>query len=189
MFAQIENDKIIKYPIFEKELREEICSNVVLPKNLDECEYLINLNILKVINKDKPSIDEKTQYIEEGLPEIIKTFCIQNWVIKDYSKERIQEIQFEYNKEIKQTIDSMVYRYTNTIIENLGYKNAETLCSFYNSFNIKFKNESKSFLKWRDEVWEKALSIQEDILNEKYNLLEYNSFISELPEFILYDQF
>ena len=86
MFAQIENNEVIKYPIPIEELRL-MYSGTSIPSSLEAIDIE---GIVFVDEKDIP-YDEKTQYIEEGMPILSDGKWVRSLTVVDKTDEQMQQ--------------------------------------------------------------------------------------------------
>ncbi len=185
MFALIENGIVTKYPVDDIRLRKEFCSEVILPVNLQGCEYLVEQGWVQVEVTNRPQYDELTEYIVEDIPIFVDNVWIQSWLVKKYDIEIItnkeQEIFKQKINEIIQVVDNLI----NKTAIDLQYDSKESLCTYVNSTIPKFNHEANIFIVWRDNVWAKCLEIQNDVMNGIRVLPTIEELLLELPKMVL----
>lgn len=95
-----------------------------------------------------------------------------NWYVKGYApiqplEEKIKITYKEYNKNIEDMLDNFA--------RTREYKDIESVCSYYNSINEKFRNEAIYCSRMRDEIYTKCY----ELLNEYLPKIESDEI--EIP--------
>ena len=89
MYARIENDIIIKYPMSLFELKKEfpdINFGLIISN-----ELLNTLNVVVINESSKPTYNENTQKIIESAPELIDGQWTQQWSIVDLTEQELED--------------------------------------------------------------------------------------------------
>lgn len=96
MFVKIVNNKVFQFP-YSKELLKKDNLNTSFPKNMST-DALASWGVYPVIEGSKPTIDDKTQYLQQAdIPILIDG----NWVLPYEAVTRSDSEQLAYNNKIK----------------------------------------------------------------------------------------
>jgi len=106
-----------------------------------------------------------------------------NWYVKGYApiqplEEKIKIIYKEYNKNIEDMLDNFA--------RTREYKDIESVCSYYNSTNEKFRNEAIYCSTIRDEIYTKCYELMNTyipkIKNGEIEIPTWEEIKALLPE-------
>lgn len=184
IFARIDKDNVIEYPVSDKELRK-LYGDVCLPVDLNNCDYLESNGWVIIIDCDKPSFDSITQYCIESIPKLIDGIWHQSWIVNDYDDKTIASNRIEQQQQIRQELNSIVTQHIDATARLLGYESRLSICTYLTSNVIQFKNEAEAFISWRDSIWESCLQIQNDVLSGTRLPPNDKTILAELPVFSL----
>ena len=65
---------------------------------------------------------------------------------------------------IKKMLTQAVQDWMDTTVQENGYDNIFTACSYANSTNTKFRAEAEACIAWRDRVWEYCYAALDEVI-------------------------
>ena len=84
-------------------------------------------------------------------------------------------------KEIQKMLTDGVQAYMDAKVQERGYDNIHTACSYANSTDEVFKMEGTACLAWRDSVWRKCYNILAEVKAGTRPIPTLEEVIAELP--------
>ena len=85
-------------------------------------------------------------------------------------------------KEIEKYFMDRIQEYMDNKAKSYGFDNIVTASTYIDSKVERFKNDSRALLDWRDNTWDKAYTILEDVLTEKREIPTLEDLLKELPQ-------
>lgn len=79
----------------------------------------------------------------------------------------------KYKKAILQLLDD--------VAQEKNYNNQHSIVSYVNSTNVDWANDAMIYIRWRDNVYEEALFIMNELLSGERRAPTVEDFLSELP--------
>lgn len=93
-------------------------------------------------------------------------------------------IQEEFLASTKSQLTSVIQSTLDEKAKERNYDNILSLCTYATSPTIKFANEGKAAVQWRDEVWSTGYSILADVEAGIRAIPTEAELIAELPTFV-----
>ena len=84
-------------------------------------------------------------------------------------------------EEIQKMLTDGVQAYMDSKVQERGYDNIHTACSYANSTDEVFKAEGTACLAWRDSVWRKCYNILDEVKAGTRPIPTLEEVIAELP--------
>ena len=134
--------------------------------------------------------DRQFVWMEYKLPEYDSD--LYDCVPKEIQDPTKDVIQFDLTMKDESTVANVLKsRLTKAVQDHMdvtanqyGYDNIFTACTYANSNNLTFKNQSLAFISWRDSVWEYCFTVLADVQNQLRTIPSESDLISELPLFV-----
>lgn len=144
--------------------------------NLLDESTINGYNFYKFIDSEKPGYNPLSQKI------ITQLFFENNSIVPVYTVENLSNEEVgAILSGLKSSLAASVENYLNSKVLERDYKSVIHACSYAESTVPQYKAEALSVVAWRDSVWIKAYSIQEEVLNGQRDVPSENELLAELP--------
>ena len=85
---------------------------------------------------------------------------------------------------IAEKLTAVVQDYMDKTVQQRGYDNIQSACSYANSTDTIFRAEGLACLAWRDNCWRKCYEIQAAVVAGTHSIPTAEELVEELPELI-----
>lgn len=197
MFGQeLTEGELINFPTSLNDLRVILGEIAILPLDIEkvkETDIVKDNKWVFVHVEEEPEYNPLLKQIRLLPPVKIKGRWLQYHEIIDLSADEKDRLKKEYvDNHINSIIDKLMDHMEKKANE-LGYGNSRisgylSICSYSNSINAKYRKEARSFERWRDNVWTKCEEIKLDVLNGLTEMPDYETLLTQLPEFQLIEE-
>lgn len=177
MYAQIKDNKVIKYPYDQYNLKLDN-PNTSFPDHIDN-NILSQFGIFQVIGTSPQPYDTLQFKHKESTPLFSseKNSWIQSWeLIPLTQEEKINALKSLKN----QIIDSAQFR-LDSFVQEKGYDNILSAITYSNSTNPMFASDAAIALKARDDTWTKLVEVLSQYEAGTLSSLDIENIMSQLP--------
>lgn len=111
------------------------------------------------------------------------------WAAKEIYLQTVQTLEeieadavniFLTKSGIKRMLTQAVQDWMDTTVQENGYDNIFTACSYANSTNPKFKAEAEACIAWRDRVWEYCYAALDEVVAGQREIPTVEELLAEL---------
>jgi len=174
MFAKIDNqNNVIAYPVDLKlEFPDKSFPPVPTQDDLPPLYVIVTPTL-------HPTVSD-TEVFEgvEGTPTLINDVWTQTWVTRTAT---VNEIAAKKQALVKTYADG-IQRYMDFIVSARNYDSIISACSYAASNHVRYGVEGRACLQWREDVWDAAYLILDDITNGRRAIPTVAALINELPK-------
>lgn len=174
MYAKIQNNQIVEWPIFN--IREKL-PNISLPETISDQvlpeEYVI------VHSAPQPEYSRLTHRLVSAEPVYVDGRWTQSYDIIPLAAHELELNQ----QALISAAESLTQEYLDKFVQTRGYSNIVSAISYQNSTNVKYAQEAQYALAARDSVWLKFYELLDDSTQAVLEL-EPQQFIKLLPVLI-----
>ena len=86
-----------------------------------------------------------------------------------------------YDKQLQNKLAAAVQQHMDKTVQERNYDNIQSVCTYANSTNDKFRAEAEACIAWRDVIWTYCYQVVEDCMTGKRAVPSTDTLIKELP--------
>lgn len=167
-------DGAIKYPI---DVRAEF-PDTSFPQDLSAAD-LSDMGVFSVQPVASPDV-LWTQIVFEGEPQLVNGAWVQSWVVRDATDA---EKSAMVDARERQCSDAAQV-HLDAGAQSRGYDDIVAACSYAASSHVRFGQEGRDCLQWRDAVWDAVSLVFQDVRAGRRDLPTADEVVAALPQIV-----